>query len=217
MEYLLIKVSPQPEPASFDSDIRKPGARFLAKNPRPTAKQFARYSYWRRAHHDLYKLYSGICAYCASWSPFSGKSVDGTSVDHFIPKSIDPNMAYEWKNYRLCRSRLNEHKTDTLQVVDPFFIQDGWFTIDFLSFLLKPNRAEPMYIQARVLTSIQVLDLNHKDYVSERISVIAEYCRGHLRLDQVKAKWPFIAAEMLRQNFDTEYMPKMISFFRRMP
>ncbi len=126
-------------------------------------------------------------------------------------------MAYDWMNFRLCRSRLNANKGNSTEVMDPCHIQNGWFTIDFSTFLLKPSTSVPEYIHTWVITSITILDLNNNDYVDERIAVIREYCLGHLTIDQVQSKWPFIAAEIDRQDFDRNYAPGMLAYFTRAP
>ena len=218
MELKLIRIIQYPAPPDYENRVKRPGINFLTRNPHPTASQFSRHNYWKEVHGDLYLLYRGICAYCASWSPRSPRPKDSqTSVDHFIPKSLQPVMAYEWSNFRLCRSRLNSNKGNSLEVMDPFYIQNGWFSIDFSSFLLKSSSLIPDYIKSQVITTINTLGLNHNDYVNERVEVIRGYCRGQLTLPQLNAKWPFIAAEMVRQDFDSNYAPQMRLYFRRFP
>src|SRR5918912_2982599 len=132
----MIPVQQKPEPASFQANVRAPGRAFLAKYPRPTKKQYGkeRARYCVNARGDLHTAYGGMCAYSAQWMPLG----DAT-VDHYIPKSHDPNLAFEWSNYRLSRDKLNHHKADSLDVMDPFKIKPDWFIINFTNFHIEPN------------------------------------------------------------------------------
>src|SRR5438445_249106 len=97
----------QNAPARYATRVHARGARFLARTPNPSRMEWRKHAYWREIHYDLYNLHNGICMYSASWSartPASAR-VDHTSIDHFVPKSVDPHRAYEWANFRLCRAR----------------------------------------------------------------------------------------------------------------
>jgi hypothetical protein len=120
----MIPVHPQPEPIDFDKKVRQKGKTFLAKKNVTTDAIRAHYG-WRESLNDLYEKYGKICAYsaCLCQSP---------TVDHFIPisalvKNGNPQLAYEWTNFRLASSAMNQHKHDFLDVLDPFTIQPGWF------------------------------------------------------------------------------------------
>lgn len=214
----LIRVSAATEPTDFDRKVRTPGAAFLRATPNPTNQQWRGYDYWRRALGDLYNAYGGMCAYCASWTyrpQQTTRPQDGT-VDHFIPKSAMPAEAYEWRNYRLSRSRLNMHKGDHQDVLDPFTVVQGWFKLDFRTFLLAPNQALSPEDRARVIATIERLQLNtDNDYVNERVGAIREYSLGKVTLEQLAKSYPFFAAEIQEQDFDTKYLPRMREFFRQ--
>jgi hypothetical protein len=95
-------------------------------------------------------------------------------------------------------------------VLDPFTIAPGWFKLNFLTFLLEPNQTLPPADQARVVATIDRLQLNtDNDYVNERIGAIREYCKGRATLAQLDRRYPFIAAEMRNQSFDTDFLPRM--------
>jgi hypothetical protein len=169
----VIQVTQYTPPSHYANQVREKGRRFLARVPNPTSSQFKKHAYWRDIHDDLYKLYNGICSYCASWTPRTPDAGNNhTSVDHFIPKATLPSHAYEWSNYRLCRARLNSFKSNSLVVVDPFFIGPNWFVIDFTSFLLKPNPSAAVNLTAklRIQKTIDCLHLNDNDYVQERLA-----------------------------------------------
>jgi uncharacterized protein (TIGR02646 family) len=214
----VIRIQRLTPPTRYASKVRDKGGRFLNRIPRPSAQDFRKHSYWREVHKDLYIGYGGICAYCASWTPRKqSPGVDHTSIDHFIPKSVEPNLAYEWDNFRLCRSRLNQNKDDNTDVIDPLQVENGWFCLDFLTFLIKPNVESPMGIQNLVQQTIDRLLLNHNDYVNERVGVVREYSTDIITLTQVSEKYPFIAAEIRRQNFDALYKGSRRSFFLAHP
>ena len=140
----LIPVAPAVEPADFDVKVRQPGAAFLRKTPCPTAKTWRSHEYWRTALRDLLLAYRGICSYSGSWTKANvsgASSLEDSSVDHFKPKSTTPEQAYEWANFRLSRARLNNHKGNHNDVLDPFTLPNRWFTLDFTSFLILPSHA----------------------------------------------------------------------------
>lgn len=114
----MISVQEQPEPPDFSKKVRDPGSAFIHQLSYPV--KWKNREYWRRSLHDLHTAYHGICAYSAHWIP----CVTGAAtVDHFIPKSIAPQFAYEWKNYRLASSKMNSRKGDYQDVLDPFGLQ----------------------------------------------------------------------------------------------
>jgi len=213
----LIPVTPVAEPADFHSKVRAPGAAFLRTTPNPSSPQWRRNDYWRRALGDLFNAYNGICAYCASWTFRANQTTrpeDGTT-DHFVPKSAVPAQAYEWDNFRLCRGRLNMRKENYRDVLDPLTLAPGWFKLDFRTFLLVPNPTLPAMDRARVVATIDRLQLNtDNDYVTERVGAIREYCAGKATLAQLDKRYPFFAAEMRDQDFDTKFLPGMRAVFK---
>ena len=95
----MIRVQAQTEPQDFNEKIRLPGQKFLqdtiAKNFKPTTEWNKRRGcYWVKAIPDLHIKYKKICAYSSLWLP----PAKGT-VDHYIPKSKNHTLAYEWKNF----------------------------------------------------------------------------------------------------------------------
>lgn len=210
----LIPVSQAPEPSDFNDKVRQPGSAFLAVNPQPSGRQWSGREYWQRAHKDLHKSYGGICAYCGSYAilPNSKQNnpLGGSSVDHFLPKSATPSKAYEWSNFRLCRARLNNHKGNHEDVLDPFKLSPGWFQMDFRTFLLVANPCLRQSDQDLVQATIDRLKLNtDNDYVNERVVVVSEYCKGKITFATLEKRFPFLAAEMTRQDFENKFLPKM--------
>jgi hypothetical protein len=124
-----------------------------------------------------------------------------SSVDHFEPKSSNPSLAYEWKNYRLSHHKINNYKGDKTGILDPFHIQPGWFILDFANCHVKPNLTTSKAIQDSVTHTINVLRLNLDDaLVQMRFSLIRSYSKSYITLDFLEAHYPFIAVELKRQH-----------------
>lgn len=212
----MIKIRQFPAPAIYVSAVRRPGLRFLLRHPKPSKKDFSNHNYWKNIHGDLYTLYNGICSYCASWTPRNpGIAPDHTSVDHFIPKSVQPILAYEWTNFRLCRSRLNFNKGDSTEVMDPFYIENGWFQIDFTTFLIIASIELPGLIRDHINRTIDILGLNDNDYVDERLEIIKLYTLDRVTINSLELKYPFIAEEIRRSNFDANLKQLMRPYFQQ--
>ena len=200
-------VLPSP-PANYESRVSRPGKAFLRNTPNPTRRDWRNHRYWSRIHGYLYNEHNGICLYCASWTPHrrqSGAS-DRTSVDHFIPKTSDAQLAYEWSNFRLCRSRLNNHKSDFQDVLDPCSVSDDWFHLDFTTFLIRPSpHVANISLKQDIIDTVSRLRLNtDNDYVNERIQAIKEYSSDNLSLDILKEKFPFIAYQLKSDTFSLQ-------------
>ena len=217
----MIRVGPSAPPAHYNASVKVPGEAFLRANPTPSGHDWDGHNYWTRIHNDLYTAHGGICDYSASWTarrPHATSANDHTSIDHYIPKSVDCRRAYEWDNFRLSRARLNHRKGDHCDVMDPCGIQNGWFALDFTTFRIRPNGQLPEYVASWVRSTITRLQLNtDNDYVNERIAVIREYALGKIVFVDVQSRYPFIAQQMAAQNFDVSFRPRLNAFFARAP
>lgn len=199
----MIPVTPQPEPEDFHKLVRIPGKKFLKKcsGSQITSKEWRGHSYWRDVSLPLYYAYNCVCAYTAQWIPISSVP----NVDHFIPKSVKPELAYEWSNYRLAFSRANTLKREFQDVLDPFTISEGWFLIDFPSLLIKPNTDLPVDDQRKVRATIERLQLNEfQPIVDERNEWLKQYCLNKMSFSALEKYSPFIAYELKRQNLVEE-------------
>ena len=213
----MIPVTPAAEPDQFDTLVRQLGAKFLSKTPAPVSRDWSKHNYWSDIHGDLLSAYGYICSYSGCWTKArvpGDSTICDSSVDHFKPKSKYPHLAYEWTNYRLARARINNSKGTHEDVLDPFELPNGWFILDFSSFLIRPNHALSQPDKTRVQTTIDRLRLNYDDsYVEERVAVIGSYCRGESSAHLLTQRWPFIAREMTVQDFDSNFLPIMRPFF----
>lgn len=191
----MIPLRLQPEPSSFDAVVRIPGKRFLKMATRPI--NWDGKDYWQRTLSDLYEAYGGICSYSAEWIPYT---TGVATVDHFIPKSARPVMAYEWNNFRLACLKLNSRKGTSREVLDPFLLQPGWFILDFPSHLVKPDPALATNPRRKIQKTIDRLKLNDDDNcVKARLRWTLAYCDG-IPFDFLRRNAPFIAYELERQR-----------------
>ena len=193
----MIPVPAQPESIHFSKQVRIPGQQFLSKIPKPTSQQWRGREYWQRVLPDMRKAYDSICAYSAFWIPHS---TGNHSIDHFIPKSKQPSLAYEWHNYRYVSARFNSRK-GTHNIVDPFKLLSGWFRLDFKSFLIKPNSELSANQKDKLWKKIKHLKLNDdEDLVIERQTWYLNYLNKEISFEHLKKKAPFIALEAERQD-----------------
>ena len=196
----MIRVIEQPEPSNFDKKVRVPGNKFLLVNSKPIKNEWKGKEYWRKAIPELCISYKRMCAYCATKIP---ATTGEPTVDHYIPRVEDPTKAYEWTNFRLSSKRFNSKK-HIKKIIDPFEVMPDWFTIDFDTYLIRPNRTPNVLTEDQfniIEYTITALDLNtDDDIVTERIEYINDYIKGDLSFNQLKRWVPFIAYELERQN-----------------
>jgi hypothetical protein len=201
----LIPITPQPEPADFENKVRRNGNKWLAENP---GKTEGMPKLWSNAKENLYESYSRTCAYTAMHLPM----VYSSSLDHFLPKSLHPHLAYEWSNFRLALPRINSNKGDAVDVIDPFLIQCGWFEIDFPSCLIHPSSSAPIEIIPALATTIIRLKLNDDDkLVQDRCDKVMLLVEQHINFSFLEKMYPFLAFEINRQGI----LNNLREFFKR--
>jgi len=197
----MIHVRQQPEPATFDANVRQKGLRFFAdqgidpSEPLPPKTSIA--PHWRACLDELYASYGGICAYLA----VHFERVTGAgSVDHFIAKSSTPTMAYEWSNYRLACSRMNSCKREYDDALDPFSVVNGWFHLELVSgrIFANPNLTHDQSYQ--VNATIKRLGLDEPGSREMRARHYLDYCRGEYVADFLRKRSPFVWMEANRQG-----------------
>ena len=191
----MIPVQSKPEYPDFDAQVRQRGQAFLQRNPSPNSREFRKHNYWTMALGNLYEAYDRVCAYTSRELTHSG------SVDHYRPKSKHPHLAYEWDNYRLARQTINARKGESEEVVDPFIVQQGWFTLDLPSCLIKPGQGLSREIRSKVNSTINTLGLNRDEgLVGERCSLLINLADGHVTLDYLNQHYRFLYIEVVRQD-----------------
>ncbi len=201
----MIPVSPAPEPSTFDAQVRRRGHLFLRMNPRPANNQWKKAKYWTSCLPELRRAYRNICSYAACWIPTS------TTVDHYYPKKIRPDLAYEWSNYRLALDKMNSYKGESREVADPFCISPGWFIIDFNNFYIVPGKNLDPDVRRMVINSIEILKMNSDDtLVDLRFTVVQDYALGNTNLGFLKSRFPFIYSELVRQDLVSKIKARFI-------
>jgi len=197
----MIHVDAQPEPDSFDSEVRQKGVAWLKKKnialdqPLPSKTEIE--TYWRSCLDDLHTSYKGNCAYL---SIFFDQVTGGGSVDHFIAKSKRADLAYEWSNYRLACSRMNSRKRDFDDVLDPFEIKTGWFRLEPVTGRIYPNPTLTNDQQKAVQATIERLNLDDAGCREIRARHYQEYCEGEYTAEFLRKRSPFVWLEVQRQG-----------------
>jgi hypothetical protein len=198
----MIPVKPVKHPPNrdlFKSKVADPGHAWLASlaSP-PNSKAFKGRNYWKHCLPDLYEVYGRICAYSCLWIP---PDLEAASVDHYLAKTKAPKLAYTWSNYRLATRPMNRNKSDKLGVLDPFKVKAGWFALNFGTLEVIVGPTAPDSAQQGVLDSIDILKLNGAKYRRGREQWFQLWCTGRLSIEGLKQVAPFIAAEIVRQNY----------------
>jgi uncharacterized protein (TIGR02646 family) len=197
----MIPVAAQPEPAAFDAEVRHKGLAYLIKKgipldqPLPPKANIERY--WRACLPDLHKAYGGVCAYLGI---FFERVMGGGSVDHFIAKSANAGLAYEWSNYRLACSTMNSRKREYSDVLDPFYLSHDLFRLQLSTGHIYPNpdlEALPMRL---VEETIERLGLDDSQCRELRARWYQDYLEHQLPASYLKGKSPFVWSEANRQG-----------------
>ena len=187
----MIRVAPASEPASFDGKVRRRGldaiAELVGEAPSRTRRGPGRQRsfasrdqiaaaafppFWRDALPDLRDAYCGLCAYLALYIEHG---TGAPSIDHFVPKSKDWRMVYEWSNYRLCSSLINGHRGDRAIAHDPFLLEAGLFALEFTEHQVIPGLLARGRTSDAVMRTIDNLGLNQRDCRKAREEYVAAY------------------------------------------
>jgi hypothetical protein len=193
----VIHVEPQPEPADFDAKVRQPGLLSLArrkpKSELPT--------HWRKCLPQLWEAYRGLCAYLVLYIP---RGTGSRTVDHFVAKNPRPELAYEWSNFRLACSLMNTRKLEFDDVLDPFEVEDGWFTLELSTLEVLPAANLAPEIKDRVERTIRRLKLNDAECLAARGERYDDFLRKELTWSGLEKHFPFLTRELVRQGLVNE-------------
>lgn len=193
----MIHVDEKPEPTDFDRKVRQKGLRWMNKhhidlnNSLPEKTQLK--NYWSDCAEDMYQRYDGCCAYLG----LRLNRFQTVTIDHFLPKTKYPMLAYEWSNYRLCSSTVNSYKKDKEGLLDPFKTETGWFCLDFVDGSVYANEDLSSARKDDVDNTIKLLKLNNSLLCKERCRLWDTFKE---QPDELKNNAPFIYAEAVRQN-----------------
>lgn len=203
----VIPVAPRPEPPRFDEEVRQPGLRWLEERGVALDARLEPgtmiHPYWRECLDDLHRSYDGVCAYLCI---FIERCTGGTSVDHFVAKSVRAGLAYEWSNYRLACATMNARKGPFDDVLDPFELAPDVFRLELVTGRMYPNPGLSPFNREAAATTIVRLGLDDplcremrarrfRDYVVGRGPRENLPLAGHLRRTA-----PFVWLEAKRQG-----------------
>ena len=190
----MIPIELQPEPLDFKELVCEPGNRYLAEHPDTRPSRLP--PYWTRILYELWEVYGGICAYLSIYFDYA---TGAASVDHFVPKSQNKNLAYKWCNYRLSSLGSNRRK-NTADILDPIGLQPDSFRLDFDTGRIYPNREKsPDYI-SKCQNTITVLGLDIPHCRNMRKRRFEQYCKHEITLQHLQKESPFIYLEIIRQG-----------------
>lgn len=217
----MIPVTPSGPPPGFAAKVVVPAQAWVRKQgwswtaPAPAGQAERLPSHWRKVLDAMHDAHAGVCAYL---SVYTHRALDCTSVDHFVPKSKAPvAQAYTWSNFRLASRPMNTNKREHEDVLDPFTLTSGLFTLNLLSGRMLINSdvapiGSPLHTQAKA--TIKRLKLNAGEYRSLRLTYIDQYLsacqpKGRASIktsiknarDALLIASPFIYHEVVRQDW----------------
>ncbi len=84
----------------------------------------------------------------------------------------------------VCHSpRANNHKDNEEGIIDPFSMNQGLFTIDFPSCLMKVSSRFDAQTRQQAEETIRILQLNEDDnFVQARCQIMLDYANGEVTL-----------------------------------
>ena len=213
----MIRIAKTDEPLhpSFEELVRKPGSDLSGRDSQsPRTSNGNITIIGEGCAPVLRKRYSGICAYSCY---FIHEVTGDDTVEHFLPKTPHPTLAYEWTNYRYVCGKLNTWKRTNENVLDPFEIEDGWFNIEFPSLLVKASVGLDARLITRIRNTITQLRLNEDDpCIRCRQRIIEDYCSGDISFDYLKRHAPFLGREIERQELvDRIWVVMSLSHLRK--
>ncbi len=197
----MIPVEPQQEPSSFNDAVRKKGYAFLEKHSikldAAPPRGFAFKPYWQGVPNKiLWDTYGGICAYLAIFFEYS---TGASTTDHFVPKSKNAGLAYEWSNYRLACLALNRKKGDTEGILDPFTLEPETFILNLSNGHIRPNPALASDKYDLAMETIRQLELDSEEHNRMRARHFSEYLR-YKHEEYFQKNSPFVWYEAKRQG-----------------
>jgi len=124
------------------------------------------------------------------------------TVDHFLPKTTHPQLAYEWSNYRLAGGKVNNAKGTSTEIIDPFEVENHWLHLKLPSCLIVPNSELDAPLKERIKATVKILRLNIDDaYVQDRCDILKWFATGGVDFSFLQKRYPFLALEIERQGF----------------
>lgn len=157
---------------------------------------------WRDVLPDMLDKYNRICAYLCLYIE---RATANPTVDHVFPKSKRWDLVYEWSNYRLACALMNSKKNDLDLALDPCYLKEGLFALEFSGYQVKPGpKATTATLINEVDETITTLGLNLDECIKAREEYVENYRKGPdnegISISYLTRRAPFIASEMRRQK-----------------
>ncbi|MBQ6471841.1 MAG: hypothetical protein IJJ33_07650 [Victivallales bacterium] len=190
----MIPIQLQPEPLDFKDMVSEPGQRYLSEHPDTRPSRLP--PYWTRILKELWEAYGGICAYLSIYFEYA---TGAASVDHFVPKSVDKSLAYEWSNYRLSCLGANRRK-HTHKILDPVGLRPDSFRLNLCTGRIYPNPTMDVEYKKECQDTINALGLDSPICRNMRKKRFDQYCSNEISLAHIQEESPFIYAEIIRQG-----------------
>lgn len=200
----MIPVTPHPEPADFDIEVRQKGLAWLTANgiattdPAPTTPALP--AFWSASNKALWDAYQGTCAYLAIYFEWV---TGASSTDHFVAKSRDAGQAYEWTNYRLSCLGPNRNKNKFDDLFDPIGLLANTFELNLASGEIKPEQTlearQGKAALALAHSTIRRLKLDSPEHNQMRLRHFTQYLR-HKDPATLRELSPFVYGEADRQG-----------------
>jgi hypothetical protein len=154
----MIRFEPSDEPDDFDLRCRQRGLKWLVSHPEAERP----YDYWSEFKFQLADAFRNLCAYTAVFEPMG-------TVDHFVSwqasRREQPELAYEWNNYRYASQWINSSKSSAGDILDPFEVGIDWFEISLPDLQLHATDKVPAEYQALVAHTLQRLPIVHDERI----------------------------------------------------
>ncbi len=201
--------NPIPQPDRFDELTIRPGQEWLSK---PENADERPKDYWSCHRVHLARGFEFRCGYLAMHDP------DGT-IDHYWSCNNHRRRAYEWGNYRYISGRINSSKQDVDdRVLDPFEVQDSWFTISLPDLQILLTNELPAHEITRANFTIERFRLNSDPLIIEiRQEWLQTFIRGEVKLTGLERKAPLIARALrerlvaLQERDTTGYLQQLVN------
>ena len=197
----MIPVQAKPEPADFNDIVRLPGLAWIASKAidpnQPVPRGMKIKTYWRDCLDELHREYAGVCAYAAIYVE---RVTGGTSADHFVAKSSNLALAYEWSNYRLACLTMNARKRDFEDVLDPFSLASDTFRLELVTGAIYPNPSLGPNEKREAQDTINRLHLDSQNFRETRARHYQECRQNEYNSTFLKKRSPFVWYEANRQG-----------------
>lgn len=163
---------------NLDDAVNKYGT--YSKIPKAEKEKLLKYYRVKEIQDELAKASYGKCAFCEC-IPSEGGNLE---VEHFIPKSLNHKLTFEWSNLlpvcRKCNDSKSNHDTVKEPILNPS-IDDTERYIDFEYIRMIAKKGTEYYEQA--LLTIEVCSLNGSRLLRARADIL-------IRLSEYEQKLP---------------------------